>query len=193
MIQCKISCILICIDNITNGVNAELIRTDAGLLHGIRVSWSWLANVSFDSYSRFKEISTPSTPTGIMCVGLSTLPEHHGRVNISWDLLPCHLQNGADITSYIILYTRLSTGVTTRISSSSRNVDCSQEFGGLYSCVVGTLLIPNKTQMMVLLVPPQLTPRHLRWWSHKYLLNISRCLIRYRLWSYKNHLNVSGV
>ena len=78
-----------------------------------------------------------------VCVGLSTVPKYLGRVNISWDPLPCHLQNGADITGYIILYTQLSTGVTTRITSSSRNVECSQEFGGLYSCVVATFLIPN--------------------------------------------------
>ena len=81
-----------------------------------------------------------------VCVGLSTVPEYLGRVNISWNLLPCHLQNGADISSYIILYTRLSTGVTTRISSSrssGQSLECSQEFDGLYSCVVATLLIPN--------------------------------------------------
>ena len=78
-----------------------------------------------------------------VCVGLSTLPEHHGKVNISWNLIPCLLQNGADISGYIILYTHLSTGVTTRISSSSGYAECSPEFGGLYSCVVVTLLIPN--------------------------------------------------
>ena len=78
-----------------------------------------------------------------VCVGPSTVPEYLGRVNISWNLLPCHLQNGADISGYIILYTRLSTGATTRISSSSGSVDCREGFGGLYSCAVGTLLIPN--------------------------------------------------
>ena len=78
-----------------------------------------------------------------VCVGLSTVPNYLGKVNISWDLLPCHLQNGADFTSYIILYTRLSTGETTRISSSSRNVECSQEFGDLHSCVLATLSIPD--------------------------------------------------
>ena len=29
--------------NFTNGVHAELIRSDSGLLLGIRVSWSWLS------------------------------------------------------------------------------------------------------------------------------------------------------
>jgi hypothetical protein len=79
-----------------------------------------------------------------VCVGTSTLPQYQGRVNISWDPLPCHLRNGADVTGYIILHTRLSTGVTTRISSSHRDVECSQEVGGLYSCVIlAELLIPS--------------------------------------------------
>jgi hypothetical protein len=78
-----------------------------------------------------------------VCVGTSTLPQYQGRVNISWDPLPCHLRNGADVTGYIILHTRLSTGVTTRISSSRRDVECSQEVGGLYSCVVAEWLISS--------------------------------------------------
>ena len=86
---------------------------------------------------------SPPTVLPRVCVGPSTAPKYPGKVNIFWDLLPCHLQNGADITSYIILYTRLSTGVTTRISSSSGSVECSQELDDLYSCVVATLLIPN--------------------------------------------------
>ena len=80
-----------------------------------------------------------------VCVGPSTSSQHQGRVNISWDPLPCHLQNRADVTSYTIQYTRLSTGVVTRISSSNRNVNCSQEvaIGGLHSCVVSESLIPS--------------------------------------------------
>ena len=79
-----------------------------------------------------------------VCVGPSTVPKHLSKVNISWDLLPCHLQNGADITNYIIQYTRWTTNVTTRISSSSGStMECFQEFGDLYSCVVATLLIPS--------------------------------------------------
>ena len=76
-----------------------------------------------------------------VCVGPSTSPQHQGRVNISWDPLPCHLQNGADVTSYIIQYTRLSTGVITRINSFHSDVQCSQEVSGLYSCVVAESLI----------------------------------------------------
>ena len=78
-----------------------------------------------------------------VCVGPSISPQHQGRVNISWDPLPCHLQNGADVTGYIIQYTRLSTGVVTRISSSHGGVECSQEVGGPYSCVVAESLIQN--------------------------------------------------
>ena len=103
-------------------------------------------NLEWYSYLFINSIGSERSPPQVLpqvCVGPSTSPEHRTRVNISWNLLPCHLQNGADITSYIILYTRLSTNVTTRISSSSRNVECSPEFGGLYSCVVATLLIPN--------------------------------------------------
>ena len=71
-----------------------------------------------------------------VCVGPSISPQYLGRVNISWDPLPCHLQNGADISDYIIQYTPLSTGMTTRITSSHGDVNCSQEVGGTYSCVV---------------------------------------------------------
>ena len=39
-IQCKI--LYVFLDNITNGVKAELIHADSGALLGIRVSWSWL-------------------------------------------------------------------------------------------------------------------------------------------------------
>jgi hypothetical protein len=78
-----------------------------------------------------------------VCIGPSTSPQHQGRVNISWDPLPCHLQNGADVTGYIIQYAHLATGETRRITSSHRDVQCSQEVGGLYSCVVAESLIPS--------------------------------------------------
>ena len=81
-----------------------------------------------------------------VCVGPSTSPQHQGRVNISWDPLPCHLQNGADVTSYIIQYTHLSTNVTTRITRYQNSVNCRQEVGGLYSCVVAESLILSNLQ-----------------------------------------------
>ena len=75
-----------------------------------------------------------------VCVGPSTLPQHGGRVNISWDPLPCHLQNGANISGYIIQYTMLTTGVRTSISSSDRRLECHRESGGPYSCVIAVSL-----------------------------------------------------
>ena len=80
-----------------------------------------------------------------VCVGPSTSP-HLGRVNISWDPLPCHLQNGDAITSYIIRYTHLSTGVVSQITSFHRSLQCSQEVGGLYSCVVTESLLISSNQ-----------------------------------------------
>ena len=81
-----------------------------------------------------------------VCVGLPTLPQHQGRVNISWDPLPCHLQNGANISGYIIQYTRLPNGTSTNISSSDGRLNCCQEPGGPYSCVApASLFIPGVT------------------------------------------------
>ena len=75
-----------------------------------------------------------------MCIGppTSLADQTLGRVNISWDPLPCHLQNGADVTDtgYIIQYTSLTTGVPRNISISDTGVDCLQESSGPYSCVV---------------------------------------------------------
>ena len=65
--------------------------------------------------SRFNELSTCSASQSVC--GPSRLLQHEGRVNISWDPLPRHLQNGADVTSYTIQYTPKSTGITAKISS----------------------------------------------------------------------------
>ena len=70
-----------------------------------------------------------------VCVGPPSSLAYRGRVNISWDPLPCHLQNGADIIGYVIQYTRLLTGEATNISSSSTRLICRQESGGPYSCL----------------------------------------------------------
>jgi hypothetical protein len=93
-------------------------------------------------------IGSMRSPPAILprvCIGPSTSPQHQGRVNISWDPLPCHLQNGADVTinNYFILYTRLSTGVARRIFSFHSDIECSTEVSGLYSCVVAESLIPS--------------------------------------------------
>ena len=69
-----------------------------------------------------------------VCVGPDSSLQ--GRVNISWDLLPCHLQNGADITGYIIQYNITSGGEAQTISSSDNRVDCGVESGGHYRCLL---------------------------------------------------------
>ena len=73
-----------------------------------------------------------------MCVGppTSLVDQRQGKVNISWDPLPCHLQNCADV-SYIIRYTHLLTGELANFSQSNRNVECCQEPAGPYSCLAG--------------------------------------------------------
>ena len=59
--------------------------------------------------------------------------QHHKVNSIS---LPCHLQNGANISGYTIQYTQLSTGVTITTSNHHPSFLCGQEFGGPYSCLV---------------------------------------------------------
>ena len=39
-----------CLGGITDGVNAELIHADSGILLGIRVSWSWLSSVPAECF-----------------------------------------------------------------------------------------------------------------------------------------------
>ena len=81
-----------------------------------------------------------------VCVGPSSSPLL-GRVNISWDPLPCHLQNGADIADdYTIQYTSLSPSVTRTTHDFHSEVQCSQEIGGLYSCVLAeSLFLSNQS------------------------------------------------
>ena len=84
----------------------------------------------------------PPSQVPRVCVGPATSPQYQGRVNISWDPPPCHLQNGANVTdrNYIIQYTRLLTGVPTNISSTDSQVGCRQEPGGPNSCMAATSL-----------------------------------------------------
>ena len=77
-----------------------------------------------------------------VCVGLSI----SGKLNISWDPLPCHLQNGFDVMDYIIQYIRLSTGLANNISNSDRKLECRQEPSGPYACLASSsLFIPGET------------------------------------------------
>ena len=77
-----------------------------------------------------------------MCVGPPTSQKDttQDRFNISWAPVPCHLQNGADISGYIIQYTQMSTGVAINISNRHENLLCGQESGGPYSCQVANSL-----------------------------------------------------
>ena len=91
---------------------------------------------------------SPPSKLSRVCIGPSTLLEDQvqGRFNISWDPLPCHLQNGANIIGYIIQYTQLSTGVAGRVSNRHGSFLCGQESGGPYSCRVAyTFFNSNQT------------------------------------------------
>ena len=52
-----------------------------------------------------------SAPAQIIrvCAGPELPFNQQGRVNISWDVLPCHLTNGANIRGYIIQYSHQSS------------------------------------------------------------------------------------
>ena len=60
----------VCIGNITNRINAELIRIDTGLLLGIRVSWSWLSSEPVECFQS-PEVYL-STNTGSLSKTLSS-------------------------------------------------------------------------------------------------------------------------
>ena len=81
-----------------------------------------------------------------VCVGPQTSPEAQtqGKLNISWDPLPCHLQNGADITVYSIQYTQLPDGGPNIIVSTNSRVECRQEPGGPYSCLAASSFFTSR-------------------------------------------------
>ena len=93
-----------------------------------------------------------SSPSQLLrlCVGPPTSEgdQTQGKVNISWDPLPCHLQNGNNVAGYIIRYTQLSmgAGVANTIVPNNKLI-CSQESGGPYSCLIAaeSLFIPRMT------------------------------------------------
>ena len=83
-----------------------------------------------------------------VCVGRPTslADQIQGKLNISWDPLPCHLQNGADVTVYNIQYTQLPDGGSNIIVSTDSKVECHQEPGGPYSCLAASsFFIPRVT------------------------------------------------
>ena len=63
------------------------------------------------------------------------------RLSISWDPLPCHLQNGADITDYFIQYNVTSTNEVKIISTSDDRLSCRQEPVGPYRCYFTSSLL----------------------------------------------------
>ena len=72
-----------------------------------------------------------------VCVG----PAAQSKLNLHWDPLPCHLQNGADITGYTIQYRPTSGGEAQNVSSTQ--MTCGQESGGPYRCIIaGSLFNP---------------------------------------------------
>ena len=93
------------------------------------------------------KIGSPSQLPRV-CVGRPTSPadQTQGKLNISWDPLPCHLQNGADVTVYNIQYTQLPDGGPNIIVSTDSKVECRQEPGGPYSCLAASsFFIPRVT------------------------------------------------
>ena len=93
---------------------------------------------STQSTSHVQHCTGPAGPPSKLqhvCVGI--LSNDHERLNISWEPLPCHLQNGADIKNYSIQYRRASDShnQVNTISSSDGRLDCVQESNGPYRCV----------------------------------------------------------
>ena len=98
----------------------------------------------FFDLCRSKHVPTLKTLQS-MYIEPSTLSENQtqGQFNISWDPLPCHLQNCADTSDYTI---QLSTGVATSVSSRHSSLLCSQESGGPYLCrVPNSMFNTNQT------------------------------------------------
>ena len=91
------------------------------------------------------KMSSPSQLPRV-CVGRPTslADQTQGKVNIFWDPLPCHLQNGADVTVYNIRYTQLPDGGPTIIVSTDGKVECHQEPGGPYSCLAASSLFISR-------------------------------------------------
>ena len=87
-------------------------------------------------------------PSKLQQICVEHLSGDHTRLNISWEPLPCHLQNGANITSYNIRY-RLASDSGDRVqtlSSVSKRFDCRQEPGGPYRCL--TKILTDSTRLM---------------------------------------------
>ena len=84
----------------------------------------------------FRKDGFSFTTVPSVCVGpTSQIDWTLGKLNVSWDPLPCHLQNGANIRDCIIQCTMLPAGRPKIIySSTDSNVECRQEPGCPHSC-----------------------------------------------------------
>ena len=82
--------------------------------------------------------TAPSQVSGVQALQ-DPLDPLKSRLSISWDPLPCHLQNGADVTSYVIKYSLTGTNETRSISTYRLN--CSQEPVGPYRCYLTSSLL----------------------------------------------------
>ena len=83
-----------------------------------------------------------SAPAQIIrvCAGPEQPATQRGGVNISWDVLPCHLTNGADISGYIIQYSHQS-GYERNISTSDNVLkQACRPSSHRYSCLVSESL-----------------------------------------------------
>ena len=67
--------------------------------------------------------SEPSKVPNV-CAEVETMSTDQ-RLRISWDRLPCHLQNGANITHYIIRYSLTSGEEVGTIDNSGTDASCA--------------------------------------------------------------------
>lgn len=88
---------------------------------------------------------TASTPSQLSSISVeeSQTSGSGAAVNISWKLLPCLRQNGADIIDYVVQYNPTSGGdLAARNLSSleSFGIICSHISDNRYSCLLSCLL-----------------------------------------------------
>jgi hypothetical protein len=73
---------------ITNRIRAELIRSDSGLLLGIRVSWSWLSSGPVECYQSPEVQLLPNT--GITIQRTLDFNSHNNLVEFNGTDLDCN-------------------------------------------------------------------------------------------------------
>ena len=76
-----------------------------------------------------------STPPQLSRVCLD--PQPYGQLNMSWEIFPCHLQNGADITYYVLQSNRTLDGYVKNTSTRNNpelRRKCGVWTGGHYIC-----------------------------------------------------------